>query len=305
MSGTTGGPASPKDSDRAPQAGSENARVRAAFAAFGIEASSITPLAGVSPFTAVPRSYLVTAADGSHAKIRFGRSPALAERAARLTACLADARVPVPSARAGAVTLERWVEGTVLTSLALTAEHVDAAVDLLVSIHRWPGVSEERLPREQMARPVLRRAERQLSELVAAGIFSTTESLELCTILREGLAATSRWGLLHGDFCGENLVWRPDRTLVSIDNEAFRRGFLEYDLARTCYRWPMPTWASDRFCRRYRSAFGLEPPPATERRAWLAAAAVKGVHLRHRRGVPANRALAVARSVLDQTSELG
>ena len=54
-----------------------------------------------------------------------------------------------------------------------------------------------------------------------------------------------------------------------------------------------------RFERSYRAASGSAPPAAAEQRAWRVAAAVKGAHLRYRRGVAAQRGLAALREVLD------
>jgi hypothetical protein len=62
--------------------------------------------------------------------------------------------------------------------------------------------------------------------------------------------------------------------VVSIDNERVRIDFLDYDLARTWVRWPMPAASHDRLERRY-ATWGRTPPGPTEAGAWRLCAAVK------------------------------
>jgi aminoglycoside phosphotransferase (APT) family kinase protein len=279
-------------------------RLGAAVRALGFAASSITPLASVAPHTRLPRSYLISTDTGSQVKIRFGRREAITARAAALSAALADNRVPAPIARAGRLTAEAWIEGSVLSSMRLAARHVDAAAELLASVHQFGGLAGEHLPRYQLTGTIHRRAERQLSELAGAHIVRRRDLSALRAVLDRGLPARAQWGLVHGDFCAENLVWRADDTLVSVDNETIGRGFIEYDVARTWYRWPMPASQRGRFDRSYRAALGMKPPSGVECRAWRLAAAVKGVHLRFRRGLVAERGLDALREVLENTTNV-
>ena len=92
--------------------------------------------------------------------------------------------------------------------------------------------------------------------------------------LRGGLPARSACGLVHGDLCAENLVLTPDGRIVSIDNERVRIDFLDYDLARTFVRWPLPDARRERFERRY-TTWGRSVPAAREASAWRVRAAVK------------------------------
>jgi Ser/Thr protein kinase RdoA (MazF antagonist) len=259
---------------------------------------SATPLVSASPLTRLPRSYLVVVRGGAQVKIRFGRRAVMAARAAALSTALADGRVPPPLARAGRVTAEAWFPGPDLASFPLADRHLAAAADLLASLHRFPGPAGERLPRLQSAGPIHGRAERQLADLVGAGVVARPDGRSLRAILG-GLPDRSPWGLTHRDYCGENLVWRSDDTVVSVDHETLGRGFIEYDVARTWYRWSLSNPARRRFGRAYRAAVGSDPPAEAELRAWRAAAAVKGTHLRHRRGLDAGRGLAALRAVLD------
>ncbi len=64
-------------------------------------------------------------------------------------------------------------------------------------------------------------------------------------------------GLVHYDFCGENLVLHPSRGLVSIDHEWMRVDSLEFDLARAVGRWRLDTDAAQAFVAAYRKAGGV------------------------------------------------
>jgi Ser/Thr protein kinase RdoA (MazF antagonist) len=282
-----------------------------ALDALGIEASPVMPLVAPVAWSHTPRAYLVSTHDGRRVKVRRSRREDLARRAAVLSDRLGDRRVPPPLARAGRFTAELWVEGSPLSSLRLGGGHVDDAADLLASIHRFSGVTRQdqplrpgpprlpMLPRLQRTAPILRRAEAQLVEVTRAARITSLEARHLGKILRNGLPISASWGLTHGDFCGDNLVFRPDGTLASVDNELLGHGFLEYDLARAWYRWPMPRWAGERFEGTYRSTVGVGKPAPEEQRAWRVAATLKGFHLRHRRGVSSERGLTLLRLLLE------
>lgn len=269
----------------------QEATVLTALEALGIEAVELVPLVAADPWTRWPRAWRTPTTGGSTVKVRLARRAKIAARSAALSEELHDVRVPPPLGRLGRVTVERWVEGIPLSSPRLRGAHVDAAADLLASIHAFPGRGG-RLPRRRALTSVVDRCESQLAELAAAGTVPPAAAAGLVDIVRHGLPPVAGWGLVHGDFCGENLVCGPDGTLVSVDHELLGHGFFEYDLARSWYRWPAPSWAHERFENRYRAQLALPPGPQEAWRAWRVVAAVKGVHLRRRRGAPSPRALA-------------
>ena len=265
----------------------------AALEAFGIDAASVEPLTS-RPHTVPAGAYLVTTAAGRRLKIRFAHAARPAARSNRYLRLLADRRVPPPLAIEGRVMLDDWVEGTLLT-VAPSDAAVDGAADLLAGIHGFRGKG---FPRDQSVSPIERRMRRQLAELVAAGVVGKAIATELERIAGDGLPDRARWGLVHGDFCGENLVLTPEGTVVSIDNAHAGTGFFEYDLGRSWYRWPRPDAAVDDFERRYDGLTGRSADPE-ERRAWRAAATVKGLHLRHRHRWPLDRPLASVARLTD------
>jgi aminoglycoside phosphotransferase (APT) family kinase protein len=130
-----------------------------------------------------------------------------------------------------------------------------------------------------------------LTQLVDSGTLAPDAASELAAILDRDLPPVGTWGLTHGDFSAENIVVRPDGALVSVDNELVSRGFIEWDVARRWYRWPMPAWAEERFATAYVDAGGPAVQSQRSERAWRIAAAVKGVHLRTRLGGSLERGL--------------
>jgi thiamine kinase-like enzyme len=60
-------------------------------------------------------------------------------------------------------------------------------------------------------------------------------------------------GLVHTDFCGENMVIDRDGRLHVIDNERMSLGALGLDVARSWYRWMLPPAAWESFRVNYRA----------------------------------------------------
>jgi Phosphotransferase enzyme family len=268
-----------------------DARVARVLAELGIKPTSVRPLANEAPVTRRPRAYMVVAADIT-VKIRFTGTSSRARRAAKLTALLADPRMPPPLAVVGTAMVDRWVDGELLGAVQLETTHLDAAADLLASINatRVPGA-----PRARSVAPLVGRFRRQLVELTASGLLDTASADELLAIVRTGLPDRARWSAVHTDLCAENLIVTPDSSLISIDNEHVHLGYVAYDLARSWYRWPKPDWATERLELLHAAALGEERLEPAEQRAWRLVAVVKSLHLRHRRGVspsPSLRALA-------------
>lgn len=256
-------------------------RLAAALTELGIVPVAVAPLPALKPWSRTPRTYSVTTPAHDRLKIRFARRARFAGRAARLTAQLADPRVASPIAVSGAAMVERWVEGEPLSSLTLSRPHVDAAADILATVHGFGT------PRQRATGALAERISCRLARVAAAGMVPQAEARRLERLIAERLPPYASWGLTHGDFCDENLVVGVDESLASIDNELVCFGFLDHDLARTWYRWPMPAWAEERFLRRYDATSGRCRSPE-EMQAWRAIATVKGLWIRHVTGSPAD-----------------
>jgi aminoglycoside phosphotransferase (APT) family kinase protein len=189
------------------------------------------------------------------------------------------------------------VDGVPITAGSVPNAQVDAAADILAMLHRFPGLEGEQLPRQQRLGRLLAMTHRHLQDLAVRREVSQPEASALGRAV-DALPPAAPWGLTHTDFGGDNLVVRSDESIVSIDNEHLVRGFLDFDVGRTWYRWPMPASSSRRFIGRYESAAG-RALSLEEQRAWRVVAAMTGIRRRQRVGAPIEPARARLRSILD------
>jgi Ser/Thr protein kinase RdoA (MazF antagonist) len=271
-------------------------RLATALARLEIEPVSVTTLEALKPWSRAPRTFEIATGEGERLKIRFARRARYAARAQHLTTLLGDPRIRPPVAVSGTAMVEHWVEGEPLSSVRLEARHVDAAADMLAAVHLF----EPRAGLRATTRSVSR-MRRQSADLVAAGLISRDSAARLERLVDRSLPPRASWGLTHGDFCDENIVVGADGTLSSVDNELFGFGFLDYDVARAWYRWPMPAWAENRFSRRYDATSGRSCDHE-ETQAWRAVATVKALTIRLRARSAADPELRALRRILADSS---
>lgn len=257
----------------------ERPEVAAVLRTCGVVPVRVAGLLPADPWRPFPRSFVVEDRSGRRVKLRLGQRDQ-ADRAARLTAALDDARLPPPLAVCGAASAWAWVEGPTLDNSPRGAD-LDLAAELLAWLHTQ-GVA--RLGRRALVRSTRRLAAlaaRQLDELVGAGVVGARLAQGLAALLR-GLPPTAPWAVVHGDFCGENLVRAAAHTIVSIDHEWLGWGFVDHDLARAWSRWPLGPASERRLLEHYARLRPL--PPKDVMHAWRAVAVVKRLHLRFRHG---------------------
>lgn len=184
-----------------------------------------------------------------------------------------------------------------------------APVDLQAISHRSPTgrqvwrvslsdgrtVKVRRAVRRSSTAPHLNRI---LERLPLAGL----ESLE--PRLRKLAPEDCLWGLIHGDFCGSNLVRVDSERVFCIDNEWQREGPIPYDLARTLTLWNLSPAEETSFLQAY---YGPEPARAPEL-YWVLSALVESIHNR-RKGklttvdVPLQRLKFLLQQIPDQSLE--
>jgi len=177
-------------------------------------------------------------ADGRVLKgVRFN-SDAVADRVECLLEPLGDRHFPRIVARRGPAMLLQWIEGAALNPRRCRAGilrrcgflqgwiHVQAAAGVAV-----PAVGSEP---DWGAR-----LESAAETLVKSGMLARPELEEVVGQARMHLPRTAARGITHGDFCAENLIVQQSDGLYVIDSETLQLDALDYDLARTWYRWPM------------------------------------------------------------------
>jgi hypothetical protein len=224
------------------------------------------------------RTLRAVTANGRSLKVRYSSRPTRVRVAVSLRAGLANDWLPKILLVKRRVVVEEWIEGVSLTHLPLTEARLGFAADLLGALHATREVGRWRLPVSRRVRPLVRRAERHLARLAAAAVIDDTERYRITRALARFAPEHALAGLTHDDFCAENLVEDPSGRLFAVDNEHMRIGFLEFDLARTWYRWPMSAQDWQRFEDRYASWCG----PVDRERVpfWRLAAVMSGAYVR-------------------------
>jgi hypothetical protein len=240
----------------------------------GFQPSSWTLLTTFGGGSTRRAAYRVDLEGGRTLKVRSFLDEARAADNARLRAGFSvGAFAPVLFLH-GRIAVEQWIEGAALPPEEGAESVLGAAASLLAALHReapLPDVKSAPLREEALLGLGVLARERLVGERTLG-------------ILRDALLArdpgTARAGIVHGDFCAENIVVAADGALHVVDNEDIALGPLDYDLGRTWYRWPLAEPSFARFLEVYerhahRPAMGLA--------FWKIVAAVRGaiVRLRH------------------------
>jgi Ser/Thr protein kinase RdoA (MazF antagonist) len=176
--------------------------------------------------------------------VRFN-SPAVADRVEHLLGPLGDRHFPRVVARRGPAMLLQWIEGAALDSGVRQANVLRRCGFL----HGWIHVqapAEAAAPAPGSEPDWGARLEGAAETLLTSETLAWPELGELMDQARMHLPCTAARGITHGDFCAENLIVQPSDGIYVVDNETLQVDALEYDLARTWYRWPMgpDQWAA-------------------------------------------------------------
>ena len=217
------------------------------------EVVPVSPLRGRE----MPRAaFRLRLADGRQLKLRRLRSPERAAELARLTERLRELGIPQVVLLRGAALAVEWLEGTPMREAPGSADRIEEAARLLGRIHATPAFDGLSLPVLRSTAAELLAMQEELATLVREGRLASDTAERLEAAARELDPGRSLHGVVHGDFCFENLVIDGDSRLRVVDNEGIEVASLALDLARVWSRWPMPEPAWDRFLAAYRSAGG-------------------------------------------------
>lgn len=184
------------------------------------------------------RAFRLRLTDGRIAKARLlldGRS------ADRIVALLGTGGAGRRCARVlygeGRCLLEEWVDGESLVTGTVTSEILLECGRALADIHRTPVPQAGVDPLE--APLGADRFRGDIATLVAAGRLTDGEAERLLRIAASAAPDDDLRGMVHLDYCRDNIVLHRDRGPVCIDNETIRTGPLCLDLARSITRWPL------------------------------------------------------------------
>jgi aminoglycoside phosphotransferase (APT) family kinase protein len=241
-------------------------------------------------------AFRVVLTDGRTVKARRLSRAAVARRYVALARSLRALPLPAILARSGRITIETWISGTPLDALACTPGRARAAGALLAAIHR---TGARHGPPSAPTRPFLDDLLRRLDALARLDALRPAEIRALGRALAVHRPSRARTGLTHNDFCAENLVEDGDGRMYVVDNGGLRPGFLDFDLARAWYRWPMSATGRRAFLTGY-GGWRRDPEGGRARVFWRVAAIVRSAHFRVVRAtrdvdVPLRRLRALAR----------
>jgi hypothetical protein len=239
-----------------------DAEVLAALAQAGLCPCAFRQLSNLPSPPYYRATYRIDLTDGRTIKARRLENAAAAGELFRIRRTLPDAFVPA-FAQHGRVLLEEWVPGEDLGDLPPGPERLAEAATLLAALHarvRLDGKALHQLRSTAAHRDL---AVQRLRQLAAAGVLGPETAQDLDQALRRLDPRHAVFGLVHLDFCGENMVIDRQRGLRVVDNERLGVDALGFDLARAWYRWSLPAAAWEEFQSVYAARLPVADPVLT------------------------------------------
>jgi Ser/Thr protein kinase RdoA (MazF antagonist) len=204
----------------------------------------------------------------------------------------------------GAAALLEWADGEPLQAAQCRPDVMEALGAVHAELHRVTL----RPPhgREGPATPGWpARLARYLDELVSRDAVDRTTRDRAQALAGSAMPGAFPVGLVHKDFCRENMVVSPDAVIRVVDNETLAVDCPDYDLTRTWYRWPMDPPQADAYLEGYRRLQG-RGTLARHFPFWAVAVLAESALFRLRRELPAAALpLARLRELLDRHAASG
>jgi hypothetical protein len=199
---------------------------------------------------------------------------------------LADFRSELPEEFArilslsGRVLIEEWIEGDPLTDVP-EPHLLTTAGTLLADLHARQTVQNRALHEMHPTTDHLLAAQKCLHRLVSDEVLPKDVATRLELTMKRSNPLSAISGLVHLDFCGENMVIDRSGRLRLVDNERIGLDSLAYDLARTWYRWALPADAWKTFFISYTTRLPF-PNPMDSFSFWKIVVAARSAELRLR-----------------------
>ena len=194
--------------------------------------------------------YRVELVSGETIKARRVEDETTARALCDLRRDLPPAFAPVRACH-GRVLLERWIEGEDLRGRAPSAALLDAAGEVLAALHAMTTAANRPVRATGSTQTWRAYGERQLGKFAERGMLDAAAGERIGAALARFDPGTAVLGLVHSDFCGENMVLDATGALHVIDNERVSVDALGYDLARTRTRWELNAADWERFAAAY------------------------------------------------------
>jgi aminoglycoside phosphotransferase len=213
--------------------------VVAALAEWGVQPRSFHCISAIRAPEIGRAAYRIDTADGRTMKARRLEDEAIAQRLVELRRTLPRAFGPV-LARHGRVLLEEWVPGVALGHEPPGRERLAQAGTVLGELHALAALDDTPLHGSRETARHREIAEAGLQQVVAAGALDPRGAEALSRRMRRLDPGKAINGLVHFDFCGENIVVDRAGDLRVVDNDRMGVDALGFDLARAWYRWALP-----------------------------------------------------------------
>jgi thiamine kinase-like enzyme len=254
--------------------------VAAALAHAGLRVRGFHSLSTI-PFASTGRAaYRVDLETGRTIKARRVEDEKTARRLFEIRRDLPAAFAPAFDQH-GTVLLEDWIEGEELGGACPSDAHVTDAAELLAQLHATEILAGHPMHERRSTTGWREETERGLRDIFAAGALRAWDAPMLRATLERLDPGTAIVGLVHTDFCGENMVVDRAGRLHVVDNERVSVDALGFDVGRTWYRWTLPSLAWERF----RSTYAARMPflePLETLGFWSVVAVVKSAAIRLR-----------------------
>jgi thiamine kinase-like enzyme len=198
-------------------------------------------------------SYRLRFSSGVIVKARRFRTIERAQRAAELAPLLEGLPFNRVIDARGDCRLEEWIDGEVLQPDKTTDELAHWAGDLLGTVHTltWQEITLACPPAD--IDWYLDRARYNLDTMARDGLITRSTADRILRLALESQPRDCAVGLIHTDFCGENIVINSCGKPTLVDNEHIMLGALDYDIVRWRYRWPMTASQQGAFLQGYRA----------------------------------------------------
>jgi aminoglycoside phosphotransferase (APT) family kinase protein len=215
----------------------------------------------ISNFHLTPNGRSCYRIDHDHGivKARLLEDEPAAQQLAAFRRELPDDFTPLVSQH-GRVLIEEWIDGNPLPDMP--GHHWPAiAGAILGDLHARPTFGQSTLHEMHTTEDHHLAAQQSLRRIAITGALGEKDVARLERILQRYDPLQATYGLVHFDFCGENMVIDRAGRLRIVDNERIGLNSLCNDLMRTWYRWALPAPEWDSFCNAYTSRLPFPNPP--------------------------------------------
>jgi thiamine kinase-like enzyme len=225
----------------------------------GLRARSVRALARIQPAASGRAVYRIDLEAGCTIKARRLNDEATARRLFEIRRELPAAFAPA-ICRHGSVLLEEWIDGEELGDACPSNAQLAEAGALLAQLHARSELAGAALHAWSSTRDWREQSEQGLESLVAAEALDLQAARGIGAALARLDPQRALVGLVHSDFCGENMLIDGSGRLRVIDNERLRVDALGFDVGRSWYRWSLPPPAWEIFQSAYAARMPFSEP---------------------------------------------